>query len=147
MARDTNETTDDPLKLKLGIYTIKRSRTIPKASIAISLKNIPGAIFKMASCFAFRDMDIVKIESRPATVCSQLQETQKDSKPFTQKHWDLVFYVDYEPKNDPEVNSALLKNLMEYSLWIRPLGLYTSGLSDLKNEPAIWDSLKDVLVR
>lgn len=43
-----------------------------KATVAVGLKNIAGSLFKMASCFALRDIDIIKIESRPAasTSCS-----------------------------------------------------------------------------
>lgn len=136
-----------------------------KASIALALRNIPGALFKMSSCFALRDIDIHKIESRPATTAMKLSlskntssllttssrasnSTHLDSsnRPFSSKHWDLIFYVDYEPSSSVDTNKALLENLREYSLWIRELGSYNSGLSsDISVKLPNWSSVLDVM--
>jgi prephenate dehydratase len=120
------------------------TNTRPKRSIALALRNIPGAIFKMSSCFAFRNIDILKIESRPATISMQLN-LPLDSRPFTQKHWDLIFYIDYEPSEEENLNAAMMTNLSEYCMWIRDLGYYQSGLMNLENKPANWSTMVDVL--
>lgn len=132
-----------------------------KSSIALALRNIPGAIFKMSSCFAFRNLDIIKIESRPATVTMNFQHkilTNRGSgsanvtstalgspRPFTQYHWDLIFYIDYTPSDKAEVNDLLLQNLYEYCLWIVELGTYHRGIKNIENSPSEWTQMKDVL--
>mmetsp|Transcript_30042 Transcript_30042/g.50805 ORF Transcript_30042/g.50805 Transcript_30042/m.50805 type:complete len:378 (+) Transcript_30042:49-1182(+) len=112
-----------------------------KASIALGLKNIPGALFKMSSCFALRDMNITKIESRPSTIANRLTEARS----FTKKHWDLLYYIDYEPSPSPAVNRALLENLKEFCLWIRELGYYAPGLHAIEAVPSEWNDIVDVV--
>lgn len=111
----------------------------------MALRNIPGAIFKMSSCFALRDINIVKIESRPATTAIHLSSIPTASRAFSTRHWDLVFYLDYQPSECATVNQSLLSNLHEYSLWIVELGQYYSGLRDEHTQPADWKTTLDVL--
>ena len=99
----------------------------------------------MSSCFAFRNMDIIKIESRPASTSTGMQGT---SRAFTKKHWDLIFYIDYEPSTEAEVNEALIKNLLDYSLWVRELGTYRSSLNEnVASDPTEWTQMMDLVVR
>lgn len=53
----------DPLHLapSRSLQQISSTRGAPlKASIAVAVKNIPGAIFKVTSCFGLRDVNITK---------------------------------------------------------------------------------------
>ena len=83
----------------------------PKSSLCFELKSIPGALFKALSVFALRDIDLVKIESRPIP-----------HKPF-----QYMFYVDLlgDLKNE-KINLAL-NHLNEISITVKKFGTYESG--------------------
>ncbi len=79
-----------------------------KTSVVFSFKNQPGALFKMLSVFALRDINLTKIESRPVR----------------HKTWSYYFYVDFEGHvTDPVVKRAL-EHLRELTLFIKILGSY-----------------------
>jgi prephenate dehydratase len=116
-----------------------------KTSIVLALDNSPGAIFKMSSVFALRDIGILKIESRPATTALHLNEDSNDHA-YTKKHWNLIFYLDIKPSPSEKINEAALKNLEEFCPWFKVLGTYESRL--LSTEAAVgesWASILDVL--
>ena len=75
----------------------------PKTSICFELKSIPGALFKALSVFALRDIDLVKIESRP----------------IPQKPFQYTFYVDLLGNLDDEKIILAINNLAEFFNIIR----------------------------
>ena len=78
-----------------------------KTSIAFSVKNIPGALFKALSVFALRDLNLSKIESRPV-----------------KGHpWEYVFYVDLLCGPTKEADHAL-RHLAEITDFAKVLGVY-----------------------
>ena len=83
----------------------------PKSSICFALKSIPGALFKALSVFALREIDLVKIESRPIP-----------NKPF-----QYLFYVDLNGSLKEDKLSHALKNLEEITDSIIRLGTYEAG--------------------
>jgi len=83
----------------------------PKTSICFELKNIPGALFKSLSVFALREINLVKIESRPIP-----------HKPF-----EYRFYADFFGDLREERIKNALKNLAEISLSIKVFGTYEKG--------------------
>ncbi|MFA6598537.1 MAG: prephenate dehydratase [Ignavibacteriaceae bacterium] len=88
-----------------------REFKIPKTSICFELKNMPGALFKGLSVFALREINLVKIESRPIP-----------HKPF-----EYRFYADFfGDLRDVRIKNAL-KNLAEISLSIKVFGTYEKG--------------------
>lgn len=103
---------------------------------------MPGALFKMTSCFAFRDMNIMKIESRPTAVAALQSST---SLLASRRHWDLIYYLDYEPSDNAAVNGALQASLAEFCLWVRELGFYYSGLQPVDSKPTEWKQILDVI--
>jgi prephenate dehydratase len=78
-----------------------------KTSIAFSLKNTPGVLFKALSVFALRDISLSKIESRPVRG----------------RPWEYVFYVDFLRGQDAHAERAL-RHLGEVAEWVKVLGIY-----------------------
>jgi prephenate dehydratase len=95
-------------------FLVSRKRQINKrankTSIAFSLKNVPGALFKSLSVFALRDISLSKIESRPVRG----------------RPWEYVFYVDFLRGNDLAAKNAL-RHLGEIAEWVKVLGIYSAG--------------------
>jgi len=83
----------------------------PKTSVCFELKNMPGALFKGLSVFALREINLVKIESRPIA-----------HKPF-----EYRFYADFMGDLREERVKNALKNLAEISLSIKVFGTYEKG--------------------
>jgi prephenate dehydratase len=82
-----------------------------KTSLVFSTKNIPGALFRSLSALALRDLNLVKIESRP----------------LRGKPWEYLFYLDLLGRsNDPVVQKAL-GHLEELADFLRVLGTYRSA--------------------
>jgi prephenate dehydratase len=82
-----------------------------KTSIVFSTKDIPGALFKAISVFALRDINLLKIESRPL-----------QSGPW--KYW---FYLDFEGSMEEEACRNAIAHLKEISSFLKVLGSYTAG--------------------
>jgi prephenate dehydratase len=82
--------------------------TADKTSIAFALHNAPGALFKALSVFALRDIDLTKLESRPARG----------------RPWEYVFYADLAAGRDELRCGRAIVHLAESARWVRTLGSY-----------------------
>ncbi len=79
-----------------------------KTSLVFTLQNSPGSLFRAMACFALRDLNLTKIESRP----------------LRGKPWEYLFYVDLlGSANDGPVRNALA-NLAELTDFLKILGSY-----------------------
>jgi prephenate dehydratase len=85
----------------------RAARNANKTSLAFSVKNIPGALFKALSVFALRDISLSKIESRP----------------MRGRPWEYVFFVDLLRGDDEDSRNAL-RHLGEISDLVKVLGIY-----------------------
>lgn len=81
-----------------------------KTSLAFSVKNIPGALFKSLSVFALRDISLSKIESRP----------------MRGRPWEYVFFVDLLRGDDEAARNAL-RHLAEVADPVKVLGIYSES--------------------
>ncbi|KAG0326485.1 hypothetical protein BG004_002979, partial [Podila humilis] len=77
----------------------------PKTSFALVMKNQVGALHRVCSCFALRDINITKLESRPSSRTISLASP-----------WEYVTYIDIEgaPGNEDTVRRAV-DNLKEFT--------------------------------
>ncbi|HMK21225.1 MAG TPA: prephenate dehydratase domain-containing protein, partial [Terriglobales bacterium] len=95
-------------------FHIRRGRRVPrganKTSLAFSVKNIPGALFKALSVFALRDISLSKIESRPVRG----------------RPWEYVFFVDILRGDDEAARNAL-RHLAEVADLVKVLGVYAAA--------------------
>src|SRR5262249_20110020 len=93
-------------------FLVRRGKPRPnrdanKSSIAFSVKNLPGALFKALSVFALRDISLSKIESRP----------------MRGRPWEYVFFVDLL-RGDDEASRNALRHLSEVTDLMKVLGIY-----------------------
>jgi prephenate dehydratase len=95
-----------------------QTRTIPgatkrpwKTSLVFTTRNIPGALFRALSALALRDLNLVKIESRP----------------LRGKPWEYLFYLDLLGRTDEKNVKNALAHLAEVADFLRVLGSYRSA--------------------
>jgi prephenate dehydratase len=82
-----------------------------KTSLVFSTKNIPGALFRALSALALRDLNLVKIESRP----------------LRGKPWEYLFYLDLLGRSSDPVVEKALGHLEELADFLRVLGTYRAA--------------------
>jgi prephenate dehydratase len=82
-----------------------------KTSLVFTTRNFPGALFRSLSAFALRDLNLMKIESRP----------------LRGKPWEYLFYLDFIGHVDEPVCRNALRHLGELADMLRVLGCYPRG--------------------
>jgi prephenate dehydratase len=113
LARDIADEKDNITRFLILSKDRRQSRQSKamKTSVVFSLKNSAGSLFRALSVFALRDIDLLKIESRPVK-----------GKPF-----EYMFYLDFAgSENDKRQNNAL-NHLREITVFCRVLGSYPVG--------------------
>jgi prephenate dehydratase len=95
-------------------FLIRKGRRIVrganKTSIAFTVKNVPGALFRAISVFALREISLSKIESRP----------------LRGRPWEYVFYADFLRGDDETARNAL-RHLAESASPVKVLGVYVAA--------------------
>jgi prephenate dehydratase len=104
---------DDPKNFTRFLFIAQRqhySADADKISLAFSVPDEPGALFKVLAVFALRDISLSKIESRPV-----------------KGHpWQYVFYADLKSGRTAATDNAL-KHLQEICPMVKVLGMYKAG--------------------
>jgi prephenate dehydratase len=85
-----------------------RSTNNDKTSIIFSVKHVPGSLFSILEEFAYRSVNLTKIESRPT----------KDAP------WEYIFYVDFEGHVNDQNIIDVLKSIKNKSSFLKILGSY-----------------------
>lgn len=79
-----------------------------KVSIAFTVAHARGALFRALAAFALRDINLTKIESRP----------------WPERPFEYLFYLDFEEPDPPDEGERALANLSEWAGEVRWLGRY-----------------------
>ena len=105
---------DDQLNTTRFFLLTKQEYTPPavgdarKTSIVFATGNKPSALFKALACFALRDLNLTKIESRP----------------LRGKPWEYLFYLDFLGSTDEKNVQRALASLEECTNFCKVLGSY-----------------------
>lgn len=128
----------DPLGLR------GRASDGKKSLIAVALKNVSGSFFKVASCFALRNVDLLKIDSRPASAAWQAGlPTGGAAASELSQHWSQVFFLEFRADASDAVNEAVFNNLAEHCLWVKKFGTYSSALETVTTDRVSWSDVVD----
>jgi hypothetical protein len=108
------------------------NKNVPaKTSVVFTLPNTPGCLYKALACFALRDIDSSKIESRPtsASLLNFLKFKSQQAGRKSRSHADLprfryCFYLDFLANQLDETAQNALSQLREQSDFMRILGSY-----------------------
>jgi len=82
-----------------------------KTTVVFAVKDIPGALFKSLAVFALRDINLLKIESRP----------------LRGKPWEYLFYLDVDGSPSSGPLRDAVAHLNEICAFVRILGSYPYG--------------------
>lgn len=82
-----------------------------RTTVAFATRNVAGALFKSLSVFALRDINLLKIESRP----------------IQGRPWEYFFYLDFEGHAADPACAKALAHLREIAASLRVLGSYEKG--------------------
>ncbi|XP_076915376.1 arogenate dehydratase/prephenate dehydratase 1, chloroplastic-like [Bidens hawaiensis] len=94
-----------------------------KTSIVFTLEEGPKVLFKALAVFALRDINLLKIESRPQRT-RPLRIGYNINKGSHIEYFDYLFYVDFEASMaDPRAQYAL-SHLQKFATFLRVLGCY-----------------------
>ncbi|MDP1676730.1 MAG: prephenate dehydratase [Bacteroidota bacterium] len=82
-----------------------------KTSLIFATKHVPGSLVHCLSAFAERDINLLKIESRP----------------FVGKPWEYLFFVDIESHQKNSNCASALSELKKHTSYLKILGSYEVG--------------------
>jgi prephenate dehydratase len=88
--------------------TAERRGDADRTSIVFALPNAPGALFRALSVFALREIDLLKLESRP----------------IRGRPWEYMFYADLHVGRHESRCAHAIVHLAEFARWVRTLGSY-----------------------
>ncbi len=83
-----------------------------KTSILVSTRNEPGALYQVLGPFHNHGISLTRIETRPAKSGS----------------WSYVFFIDFDGHQNDGAIQAVLKEVAEVAMEVRPLGSYPQAV-------------------
>lgn len=82
--------------------------TKSKTSLVFGTKNVPGALYACLGVFATKNINLIKLESRPSR----------------NKPWEYIFYVDFEGHIDDRICREAFTELEQKTNFVKILGSY-----------------------
>ncbi|XP_073286585.1 arogenate dehydratase 1-like [Primulina huaijiensis] len=98
-----------------------------KTSIVFAHEKGTSVLFKVLSAFAFRNISLTKIESRPRRNCPI--RLVDDAETGTAKHFEYMFYIDFEASLAEVRAQNALVEVQEYTSFLRVLGSYPMDMT------------------
>ncbi|GFZ20355.1 arogenate dehydratase 6 [Actinidia rufa] len=100
-----------------------------KTSVVFAAPDGEGtsALFKVLSAFAFRNINLTKIESRPHR--NQPIRVVEDGESGTAKHFEYLYYVDFEASMADASAQNALAEVQEFTSFLRVLGSYPMDMT------------------
>ncbi|XP_073013107.1 arogenate dehydratase 1-like [Typha latifolia] len=86
-----------------------------------------SVLFKVLSAFAFRNISLTKIESRPHR--HQPIRLVDDANVGTAKHFEYMFYIDFEASMAEQRAQNALAEIQEFTSFLRVLGSYPMDMT------------------
>ncbi|KAH7426520.1 hypothetical protein KP509_10G004500 [Ceratopteris richardii] len=126
---------DDPSNVTRFVM-LAREPIIPrkdrpfKTSIVFAHDESTGVLFKVLSAFAFRNINLNKIESRPRRK-SPVRIVENGTHSGTTRYFEYLFYLDFEASMADQKAQNALSELQEYVTFLRVLGSYPMDTSPL----------------
>ncbi|CAL5065613.1 unnamed protein product [Urochloa decumbens] len=102
-----------------------------------------SVLFKVLSAFAFRDISLTKIESRPHR--HRPIRLVDDANVGTAKHFEYMFYIDFQASMADVRAQNALAEIQEFTSFLRVLGSYPMDMTpwDAAPSPSSWSSRVD----
>ncbi|KAK7312625.1 hypothetical protein VNO77_36627 [Canavalia gladiata] len=98
-----------------------------KTSIVFAHGKGTSTLFKVLSAFAFRNISLTKIESRPHRNCPI--RVVDDESEGTAKHFEYMFYIDFEASMAEVRAQNALAEVQEFTSFLRVLGSYPMDMT------------------
>ncbi|CAM8949618.1 unnamed protein product [Rhodiola kirilowii] len=98
-----------------------------KTSIVFAHDKGTSVLFKVLSAFAFRNISLTKIESRPHR--NRPIRLVDDANVGTAKHFEYMFYVDFEASMADVRAQNALAEVQEFTSFLRVLGSYPMDMT------------------
>ncbi|XP_057483340.1 arogenate dehydratase 1-like [Actinidia eriantha] len=100
-----------------------------KTSVVFAAPDGEGtsALFKVLSAFAFRNINLTKIESRPHR--NQPIRVIRDGESGTAKHFEYLYYLDFEASMADASAQNALAEVQEFTSFLRVLGSYPMDMT------------------
>ncbi|CAN1252479.1 Arogenate dehydratase 3 [Linum perenne] len=99
-----------------------------KTSIVFAHDKGTSVLFKVLSAFAFRNINLTKIESRPHRN-RPIRLVDDANNVGTAKHFEYLFYVDFEASMAEVRAQNALAEVQEFTSFLRVLGSYPMDMT------------------